>query len=154
MSGLKSCRLRLLFMDKKIQAKKTIARFLKKLLLKLSAYSSLKLLFSHRQGPVNYRKLVLIRCFFQHKRATNSYGGPSRSRTYGVSNVGGLQPLAFANYAYRPIKPKEEKAFLRWLKLFTPYFFFPHFFWHPKLFCLLVIKAYFLVKFAVRAYMI
>nr|DAZ23610.1 MAG TPA: hypothetical protein [Caudoviricetes sp.] len=38
--------------------------FFKETALKTSAYSSLKLLFTRRRGPVNYRKLVLIRCFF------------------------------------------------------------------------------------------
>ena len=53
--------------------------FFKETALKTSAYSSLKLLFIHRRGPVNYRKLVLIRCFFYPKRATNSYGGPDKT---------------------------------------------------------------------------
>lgn len=135
MYSLKSCCL-FLFQAKRINQEKP-STFLKELPLKLSAYSSLKLLFSHRRGPVNYRKLVLIRCFFQPKRATNSYGGPSWNRTNGVSYVGGLQPLALANYAYRPIKLGKEKAFLRWLKLFTPYFFLPPSFQIPKLFFVL-----------------
>ena len=62
MYSLKSCCL-FLFQAKRINQEKP-STFLKELPLKLSAYSSLKLLLSHRRGPVNYRKLVLIRCFF------------------------------------------------------------------------------------------
>nr|DAE13156.1 MAG TPA: hypothetical protein [Siphoviridae sp. ctLqe90] len=62
--SFKSCCLRLILGRKRDRLEKPCACFLKKLPLKLTAYSSLKLLLSHRRGPVNYRKLVLIRCFF------------------------------------------------------------------------------------------